>query len=54
MHTDEPLLPEPSPSEVEIAIKRLIRYKLPGIDQILVELIHVGGNTLNFRGPQTC
>jgi len=32
MHTDEPLVPEPSCFEVEIAIKKLKRYKSPGID----------------------
>jgi len=32
MHRYEPLVPEPSPLEVEIAIKNLKRYKLPGTD----------------------
>jgi hypothetical protein len=45
IHTAEPLVSEPSSVEVEIAIEKLKRYKLPGIDQILAELIEVGGNT---------
>jgi hypothetical protein len=31
-HVAEPLVPEPSPFEVEIAIAKLQRYKWPGID----------------------
>jgi hypothetical protein len=46
IHTAEPLVPEPSSSEVEIAIGKLKRYKSPGLDQILAELIQTGGNTL--------
>jgi hypothetical protein len=38
IHTAEPLLLVPSPFEVEIAIAKLKKYKLPGSDQILVEL----------------
>jgi len=34
------------PFEVEIAIEKLKRYKIPGIDQILPELIQSGGKTL--------
>jgi hypothetical protein len=32
IHTAEPLMTEPSSSEVEIAIEKLKRYKSPGID----------------------
>jgi hypothetical protein len=46
IHTTEPLVPEPSSSEVEIAIEKLKRYKSPGIDQIPAELIQAGGNIL--------
>jgi hypothetical protein len=46
IHTAEPLVPEPSSFEVEIAIEKLKRYKSLGIDQILAELIQSGGNTL--------
>jgi hypothetical protein len=38
----EPLVPESSSSEVEIAIEKLKRYKSPGIDQIPAELIQPG------------
>jgi hypothetical protein len=46
MHTAEPLVPEPSASEVEVAIRKLKRYKSPGDDQIPAELIQAGGGTL--------
>jgi hypothetical protein len=45
MHTAELLVPDPSP-EVEIPIAKLKRYKSPGSDQILAELIQAGGETL--------
>jgi hypothetical protein len=45
MHTAEPFLPEPSASEVEVAIGMQKRYKSPGVDQILAELIQAGGET---------
>jgi hypothetical protein len=41
-----PLVPEPSSSEVKIAIEKLKRYKSPGTDQIPAELIQTGGDTL--------
>jgi hypothetical protein len=34
IHTAEPLVPEPSAFEVELAIEKLKRHKSPGIDQI--------------------
>jgi hypothetical protein len=46
MHTSEPLVPEPSYSEVEMTTECLERYKLRGTDQIPAELIQPGGNTL--------
>jgi len=46
MHTAEPLEPESNCFEVEIVIKKPKRYKSPDTDQILAELIQVGGNTL--------
>jgi len=46
IHTAEPLLPEPSASEVELAIDKLKSHKSPGIDQIPVELIKAGGRTI--------
>jgi hypothetical protein len=39
IHTAEPLVPDNTPPEVEIAIEILKRYKSPGSDQILAELI---------------
>jgi hypothetical protein len=46
MHTAEPFMPEPSASEVEVAIGELKRYKSPGVDQIPAEHIQAGGETL--------
>jgi hypothetical protein len=46
IHTDEPLVPDPSLSDVEITTAKLERRKSPGSDQILAELIQVGGETL--------
>ena len=34
IHTAEPLVPEPSAFEVELAIENLKSHKSPGIDQI--------------------
>jgi hypothetical protein len=39
MHIVEPLVPDPSPFKVEIATAKLKRYKSPGSDQILTDLI---------------
>jgi len=46
IHTVEPLVPEPSASEVELAIDKLKSHKSPGIDQIQGELIKAGGRTI--------
>jgi hypothetical protein len=46
IHAAEPLVPEPSLVEVEIAIGKLKSYKSPGTDQILAKLIKAGGETL--------
>jgi hypothetical protein len=46
IHTAEPLVPELSLVEVEIAIGKLKSYKSPGTDQIPAELIKAGGETL--------
>jgi hypothetical protein len=43
----EPLVPEPSLTEVEIAIGKLKSYKSLGTDQILAKLIKAGGEILN-------
>jgi hypothetical protein len=42
IHTAEPLVPEPSAFEVELAIQKLKSHKSPGIDQIPAELIKAG------------
>jgi hypothetical protein len=46
IHTAEPLVPEPSLVEVEIAIGKLKSYKFPGTDQIPAKLIKAGSETL--------
>jgi hypothetical protein len=46
IHTAEPLVPDPSPFEVAIAIAKLKNYKSPDSDQIPAELIQAGGETL--------
>ena len=46
IHTAEPLVPEPSASKVELAIKKLKNHKSPGIDQIPTEFIKAGGKTI--------
>ena len=43
IHTAEPLVPEPSAFEVELAIEKLKSNKSPGIDQIPAELIKARG-----------
>ena len=45
-HTEEPLVPEPSVFEVELAIEKLKNHKSPGIDQLPAELIKAGGSTI--------
>jgi hypothetical protein len=49
IHTAEPLVPEPSDSEVEMAIEKLKRRKSPGTDQIPAELIKAGGRTIRSK-----
>jgi hypothetical protein len=46
IHTDEPLEPDPSPFEVEIAITSLKMYKSSGSDQIKAQQIQAGGEQL--------
>jgi hypothetical protein len=46
IHTVEPLVPEPSLVEVEIAIGKVKSYKSLGIDQILAELMEGGHEML--------
>ena len=42
IHTAEPLVPEPSASEVELAIEKLRSHRSPGINQIPPELVNAG------------
>jgi hypothetical protein len=46
VHTAEPLGPSPCRLELEIAIAKLKKYKLPGSDQIPAKLIQAGRETL--------
>ena len=46
INTAEPLVPEPSASEVELAIDKLKSHKSPGTDQLPAELIKAGGRTI--------
>jgi hypothetical protein len=46
IHTAKPLIPDPSPFDIDIATAKLKRYKLPGSAQIPAELIHAGGAML--------
>jgi hypothetical protein len=48
IHTDEPLVPDPSHPEAEIVIANLRKYESPGIDQILAKSIQAGGETLVY------
>jgi len=46
LDTAEPLVPEPSASEVELAIGMQKSHKSPGIDQVPAEVIKAGGRTI--------
>jgi len=46
IHTAQPLVPEPSASDVELAIDKIKSHKSPGINQIPAELIKAGGRTI--------
>jgi hypothetical protein len=49
MHTAKPLVPKSSYFNVEITTEKLKRYKSPGIDKILAQMIQAGGNTLHSQ-----
>jgi hypothetical protein len=49
IHTAEPLVPELSASESELAIEKLKRHKSPGAGQIPAELIKGGGSTIRYE-----
>jgi len=46
IHTAEPLVPEPSAFEFQLAIGKLKRHRSPGIDEIPAELNKAGGGTI--------
>ena len=46
IHTEEPLVSEPSTFEVELAIEKLKSHRSPGFDQIPAELIKARGRTI--------
>ena len=46
IHTAEPLVPEPSAFEVELAIEKLKSHKSPSTDQISAEMIKAAGRTI--------
>jgi len=46
IHTAEPLVPEPSAFEFELAFVKIKSHKSPEIDQIPTEMIKAGGGTL--------
>ena len=48
-YTAEPLVPEPSAFEVELATEKLKSHKSPGTDQIPGELIKAGGRTIRYE-----
>jgi hypothetical protein len=43
IHNAEPLVPHPSPFEIEITIANFKKYKSPSSDQIPAKLIQAGG-----------
>jgi len=49
IHTAEPLVPEPSTFEVELAIEKLKSHTSPGIKQIPTELIKAGDRKFTMR-----
>jgi len=46
IHAAEPLVPEPSAFEVEMATENLKGHKSPGMEQIPAELTKAGGRTI--------
>ena len=47
IHTAEPLVPQPSAFEFELAIEKLKRHRSPCIDQIPTELIKAEGRKIH-------
>ena len=49
IHTVEPLVPEPSAFQFDLAFEKLKSHKPPGIDQIPAELIEAGDRTIRYQ-----
>jgi len=49
IHTVEPLVPELSAFQIEMAVENLKRHKSPGIDQIPAELIIAGDRKIRSK-----
>jgi len=49
IHTEKPLVPEPSASKFELGAEKLKSHKSPGIDQIPAELVKAGSRTIRFE-----
>jgi len=52
VHITEPLVPEPSASEVQMVTQKLNRHKSPTLDQIPAELIKAGSRTTRSEIPK--
>ena len=48
-HTAEPIVPEPSVSEFELATEKLEGHKSPDVDQIRAELIKAGDRKIHSK-----
>jgi hypothetical protein len=49
MLQQEPIVPEPSAIDVEIAVEKVIRHKSLGSDQIPTALIKAGGRAIRSQ-----
>jgi hypothetical protein len=49
IYAAEPLVPEPSAFEFELAIEKLKSHKSPGNDQVPAELIKAGSRTIHYE-----
>ena len=53
IHKAEPLVPQPSAFEVQMAIEKPRRHKSPGVDKTPAKLIKAGERTINsFRNKE--
>ena len=49
IYTEEPLVPEPSAFEFELAVETLKSHKSTGTDQIPAEMIKAGGRIIRYE-----